>query len=80
VTARPTTRPVRINRSRVSASSAYAQTFVGLDVVVDTSEGPLVGVVEGFRSPVSGAYGFPIVRFPDGRWTRVEYSLDVVAA
>jgi hypothetical protein len=57
----------------------YTDAFLGLQVAHTTSSGDvLVGVVESFANPADRASGYPIIRFPDGRWARGERVLQVV--
>lgn len=76
----PTTRRVTLSDRKIAENgSRYTDHFVGLTVVWTGFDGDAhVGVVESFVNPLTGAVGYPIIRFPDGRWARGYRELSVV--
>lgn len=69
------TRTTTISARKVAqVGPEYTRTWVGLPVVFTTYEGDrLVGVLEW-----ADYAHYPIVRFPDGRWARLDYTIEVV--
>lgn len=76
----PTTRRVTLSARNVAEEgSRYTDAFVGLIVAHTTASGDvLTGVVESFTNPVTGAVGWPVIRFADGRWARGTLELAVI--